>query len=137
MNMCDSIMKYKARLLFIGIAISFLFGCLSKVDSFTSEDLDTSVGSLIETLYIHDHSSNLEEIILFTPPSKTHVGDALRRFSQTKRASNSSSPRYGLVFAKRKHYLYISTQHFESFKRFPSGLMKAKRYLISLRRLII
>ena len=137
MNMCDSIMKYKARLLFIGIAISFLFGCLSKVDSFTSEDLDTSVGSLIETLYIHDHSSNLEEIILFFFFSKTHVGDALRRFSQTKRISSSSSLRYGLVFAKRKHYLYTSTQYLESFKRFPSGLMKAKRYLISLRRLII
>ena len=137
MNMCDSIMKYKARLLFIGIAISFLFGCLSKVDSFTSEDLDTSVGSLIETLYIHDHSFDPEEIILSSPSSETHVGDALRRFSQTKRASNSSSPRYGLIFAKRKHSLYTSTQHFDSFKRFPSSLMKARRYLISLGRLII
>ena len=131
MNMCDSIMKYKARLLFIGIAISFIIGCLSKVDSITSEDLETSVGPLIETLY------DSEGIILSESSSDTHVGDALRRFSQTKRASNSSSPRYGLVFAKRKHSLYTSTQHFESFKRFPSGLMKAKRYLISLGRLII
>ena len=131
MNMCDSIMKYKARLLFIGIAISFIIGCLSKVDSITSEDLDTSVGPLIETLY------DSEGIILSESSSDTHVGDALRRFSQTKRASNSSSPRYGLVFAKRKHSLYTSTQHFESFKRFPSGLMRAKRYLISLGRLII
>ena len=131
MNMCDSIMKYKARLLFIGIAISFLFGCLSKVDSFTSEDLDTSVSPLVETLY------DSERIILSESSSDTHVGDALRRFSQTKRASNSSSPRYGLIFAKRKHSLYTSTQHFESFKRFPSGLMKTKRYLISLGRLII
>ena len=135
MNMCDSIMKYKARLLFIGIAISFLIGCLSKVDFFTSEDLETSVGPLVETL--HDHSSDPEEIILSTPSSETHIGDALRRFSQTKRISSSSSLRYGLVFAKRKHYLYTSTQYLESFKRFPSGLMKAKRYLISLRRLII
>lgn len=135
MNMCDSIMKYKARLLFIGITISFLIGCLSKVDFFTSEDLETSVGPLVETL--HDHSSDPEEIILSTPSSETHVGDALRRFSQTKRISNSSSLRHGLVFAKRKHYLYTSTQYLESFKRFPSGLMKAKRYLISLRRLII
>ena len=131
MNMCDSIMKYKARLLFIGIAISFIIGCLSKVDSITSEDLETSVGPLIETLY------DSEGIILSESSSDTHVGDALRRFSQTKRASNSSSPRYGLIFAKRKHSLYTSTQHFESFKRFPSGLMKAKRYLISLGRLII
>mgnify|MGYP003524716545 FL=1 len=131
MNMCDSIMKYKARLLFIGIAISFIIGCLSKVDSITSEDLDTSVGPIIETLY------DSEGIILSESSSDTHVGDALRRFSQTKRASNSSSPRYGLVFAKRKHSLYTSTQHFDSFKRFPSGLMKAKRYLISLGRLII
>ena len=131
MNMCDSIMKYKARLLFIGIAISFIIGCLSKVDSITSEDLDTSVGPLIETLY------DSEGIILSESSSDTHVGDALRRFSQTKRISSSSSLRYGLVFAKRKHYLYTSTQYLESFKRFPSGLMKAKRYLISLGRLII
>ena len=135
MNICDSIMKYKARLLFIGITISFLIGCLSKVDFFTSEDLETSVGALVETL--HDHSFDPEEIILSTPSSETHVGDALRHFSQTKRISSSSSLRYGLVFAKRKHYLYTSTQYLESFKRFPSGLMKAKRYLISLRRLII
>ena len=131
MNMCDSIMKYKARLLFIGIAISFIIGCLSKVDSITSEDLETSVGPLIETLY------DSEGIILSESSSDTHVGDALRRFSQTKRISNSSSPRYGLIPAKRKHSLYTSTLHFESFKRFPSGLMKAKRYLISLGRLII
>jgi hypothetical protein len=124
-------MKYKARLLFIGIAISFLFGCLSKVDSFTSEDLDTSVGPIIETLY------DSEGIILSESSSDTHVGDALRRFSQTKRISNSSSPRHGLILAKRKHSLYTSTQHFDSFKRFPSSLMKARRYLISLRRLII
>ena len=131
MNMCDSIMKYKARLLFIGIAISFIIGCLSKVDSITSEDLDTSVGPLIETLY------DSEGIILSESSSDTHVGDALRRFSQTKRISNSSSSRYGLILAKRKHSLYTSTQHFDSFKRFPSSLMKARRYLISLRRLII
>jgi hypothetical protein len=131
MNMCDSIMKYKARLLFIGIAISFIIGCLSKVDSITSEDLDTSVGPIIETLY------DSEGIILSESSSDTHVGDALRRFSQTKRISSSSSLRYGLVFAKRKHSLYTSTQHFDSFKRFPSSLMKARRYLISLRRLII
>ena len=131
MNMCDSIMKYKARLLFIGIAISFIIGCLSKVDSITSEDLDTSVGPLIETLY------DSEGVSLSESSSDTHVGDALRRFSQTKRISNSSSPRYGLILAKRKHPLYTSTQHFDSFKRFPSSLMKARRYLISLRRLII
>ena len=130
MNMCDSIMKYKARLLFIGIAISFIIGCLSKVDSITSEDLETSVGPLIETLY------DSEGIILSESSSDTHVGDALRRFSQTKRISNSS-PRYGLILAKRKHSLYTSTQHFDSFKRFPSSLMKARRYLISLGRLII
>ena len=131
MNMCDSIMKYKARLLFIGIAISFIIGCLSKVDSITSEDLETSVGPLIETLY------DSEGIILSESSSDTHVGDALRRFSQTKRISNSSSPRYGLIFAKRKHYFYTATPHLESFRRFPSGLMEAKQYLISLGRLII
>ena len=132
-----SMMKYKTRLLFIGIAISFLIGCLSKACLFTSGDVETSVGPLAETLYIHGHSLVSEEIILSESSTDTHVGDALRRFSQTKRISNSSSLRYGLIFAKRKPYLHTSTPHLDSFKRFPSGLMEAKQYLISLGRLII
>ena len=137
MNMCDSIMKYKARLLFIGITISFLIGCLSKASLHPSEDIDTSIGTLTEALYAHHQIPDSEEFIISESSSDTHVGDALRRFSQTKRISSSSSLRYGLVFAKRKHHLYTSIQYLESFKRFPSGLMKAKRYLISLGRLII
>ena len=58
--MCNSMMKYKTRLLFIGIAISFLIGCLSKADFFTSEDVETSVGSSAETLFIQDDSSYSE-----------------------------------------------------------------------------
>ena len=135
--MCNSMMKYKTRLLFIGIAISFLIGCLSKADFFTSEDVETSVGSSAETLFIQDDSSDSEEIIRSESSSETHVGDALRRYSQTKRISNSSSPRYGLIFDKKKHHIYSSIPHLESFRRFPSGLMEAKQYLISLGRLII
>ena len=135
--MCDSIMKCKTRLLFVGIAISLLIGCLSKAYLFTSEDVETSVGTLAETLYIHDQSLDSEEIILSESSSETHVGDALRRFSQTKRISNSSSPKYGLIFDKRKHHIYSSTQHLNSFRRSPSGLMEAKQSLISLGRLII
>ena len=130
-------MKYKSRLLFIGIVISFFIGCLSKAYLFTSEDVETSVGTLAETLYIHDQSLDSEEIILSESSSETHVGDALRRFSQTKRISNSSSPKYGLIFDKRKHHIYSSTQHLKSFRQSPSGLMEAKQYLISLGRLII
>ena len=135
--MCNSMMKYKSRLLFIGIVISFFIGCLSKAYLLTSEDVETSVGTLAETLYIHDQSLDSEEIILSESSSETHVGDALRRFSQTKRISNSSSPKYGLIFDKRKHHIYSSTQHLKSFRRFPSSLMEAKQYLISLGRLII
>ena len=135
--MCNSMMKYKSRLLFIGIVTSFFIGCLSKAYLFTSEDVETSVGTLAETLYIHDQSLDSEEIILSESSSETHVGDALRRFSQTKRISNSSSPKYGLIFDKRKHHIYSSTQHLKSFRRSPSGLMEAKQYLISLGRLII
>ena len=135
--MCNSMMKYKSRLLFIGIVISFFIGCLSKAYLLTSEDVETSVGTLAEILYIHDQSLDSEEIILSESSSETHVGDALRRFSQTKRISNSSSPKYGLIFDKRKHHIYSSTQHLKSFRRFPSGLMEAKQYLISLGRLII
>ena len=130
-------MKYKSRLLFIGIVISFFIGCLSKAYLLTSEDVETSVGTLAETLYIHAQSLDSEEIILSESSPETHVGDALRRFSQTKRISNSSSPKYGLIFDKRKHHIYSSTQHLKSFRRFPSGLMEAKQYLISLGRLII
>jgi hypothetical protein len=130
-------MKYKTRLLFIGIAISFLIGCLSKADFYTSEDVETSVGSSAETLFIQDDSSDSEEIIRSESSSETHVGDALRRYSQTKRISNSSSPRYGLIFDKKKHHIYSSIPHLESFRRFPSGLMEGKQYLISLGRLII
>ena len=135
--MCNSMMKYKSRLLFIGIVISLFIGCLSKAYLLTSEDVETSVGTLAETLYIHDQSLDSEEIILSESSSETHVGDALRRFSQTKRISNSSSPKYGLIFDKRKHHIYSSTQHLKSFRQSPAGLMEAKQYLISLGRLII
>ena len=130
-------MKYKTRLLFIGIAISFLIGCLSKADFFISEDVETSVGSSAETLFIQDNPLDSEENILSESSSETRVGDALRRYSQTKRISNSSSPRYGLIFDKKKHHIYSSIPHLESFRRFPSGLMEGKQYLISLGRLII
>ena len=130
-------MIYKIRLLFIGIAISFLIGCLSKADFFTSEDVKTSIGSFAETSFISDYPLDSEEIIRSESSPETHVGDALRHFSQTKRVSNSSSPKYGLIFAKRKHYFYPSIPYLESFRRFPSGLIEAKQYLISLGRLII
>jgi len=130
-------MRCKTRLLFVCIVISFLVGSLSKAYLYTSENTKMSFGPITEALYIHDHILDSETNILFEPSSETHVGDALRHFSQTKRISNPSSPRYGLTLTKRKHHLYTSTQHLESFKRFPSGLMEAKQYLISLGRLII
>ena len=135
--MRDSIMECKTKLLFISIVISLLIGCLLKADIFTSEDVETSVGSFAETLFIQSFPLDSEETILSETSSETHVGDALRRFSQTKRISNSSSPKYGLIFDKRKHHIYSSTQHLKSFRQSPSGLMEAKQYLISLGRLII
>ena len=130
-------MRCKTRLLFISIAISLFIGCLSKASLHPSEDIDTSIGTLTEALYAHHQISDSEEFIISESSSDTYVGDALRRFSQTKRISNSSSPRYGLIFDKRKHHIYSSTQHLKSFRRSPSGLMEAKQYLISLGRLII
>lgn len=135
--MCDCIMRCKKRLLFISIAISLFIGCLSKTNLHPSEDIDTSIGTLTEALYAHHQIPDSEEFIISESSSETHVGDALRRFSQTKRISNSSSPRYGLTSAKKKQYLYPSTQHPTSFRQFPSGLMVPKQYLISLGRLII
>lgn len=130
-------MKCKIRLLFVGITVSLLIGCLLKAFLFTSEDNEMSFGPIAETLYIHDYTLDSEENLLSESSSESQVGDALRRFSQTKRISNPSSPRYGLTLTKRKHHLYISTQLLESFRRFPSNLMEAKQYLISLGRLII
>ena len=130
-------MRCKTRLLFISIAISLFIGCLSKASLHPSEDIDTSIGTLTEALYAHHQIPDSEEFIISESSSDTYVGDALRRFSQTKRISNSSSPRYGLIFDKRKHHIYSSTQHLKSFRRSPSGLMEAKQYLISLGRLII
>ena len=130
-------MRCKTRLLFISIAISLFIGCLSKTSLYPTEDIDKSIGTLTEALYFDYPIPNSEEFIISESSSETHVGDALRRFSQTKRISNSSSPRYGLIFDKRKHHIYSSTQHLKSFRRFPSGLMEAKQYLISLGRLII
>ena len=136
-NMCDCIMRCKTRLLFISIAISLFIGCLSKTSLYPTEDIDKSIGTLTEALYFDYPIPNGEEFIISESSSETHVGDALRRFSQTKRINNSSSPRYGLTFAKKKQHLYPSTQHPTSFRQFPSGLMMPKRYLISLGRLII
>ena len=130
-------MRCKTRLLFISIAISLIVGCLSKTNLYPTEDKDTSIGTLTEALYAHHQIPDSEEFIISESSSDTYVGDALRRFSQTKRISNSSSPRYGLTFAKKKQYLYPSTQDPTSFRRSPSGLMEAKQYLISLGRLII
>ena len=130
-------MRCKTRLLFISIAISLIVGCLSKTNLYPTEDKDTSIGTLTEALYSHHQIPDDEEFIISESSSDAHVGDALRRFSQTKRVSNSSSPRYGLIFAKRKHYFYTYTLHPESFRRSPSCLMEAKQYLISLGRLII
>ena len=130
-------MRCKTRLLFISFTISLIIGCLSKTSLHPSEDIDTSIGTLTEALYAHHQIPDSEEFIISESSSDTHVGDALRRFSQTKRISNSSSPKYGLTFAKKKQYLYPSTQHPTSFRRSPSGLIEAKQYLISLGRLII
>ena len=135
--MCDCIMRCKTRLLFISFTISLIIGCLSKTNLYPTEDKDTSIGTLTEALYAHHQIPDSEEFIISESSSETHVGDALRRFSQTKRISNSSSPRYGLTFAKKKQYLHPSTQHPTSFRQFPSGLMMPKQYLISLGRLII
>ena len=135
--MCDCIMRCKTRLLFISIAISLFIGCLSKTSLHPTEDKDTSIGTLTEALYAHHQIPDSEDFIISESSSDTYVGDALRRFSQTKRISNSSSPRYGLIFDKRKHHIYSSTQHLKSFRRSPSGLMEAKQYLIRLGRFII
>ena len=135
--MCDCIMRCKTRLLFISFTISLFIGCLSKASLHPSEDIDTSIGTLTEALYAHHQIPDSEEFIISESSSDTYVGDALRRFSQTKRISNSSSPKYGLTFAKKKQYLYPSTQYSASFRRFPSGLMMTKQYLVSLGRLII
>ena len=135
--MCNSIMRCKTRLLFVCIVISFLVGSLSKAYLYTSENTKMSVGAIAETSSICNPILDSVEDILSESSSETHVGDALRHFSQTKRISNSSSFRYALTFTQKRNHQYTSTQPFEFFRRFPSCLIEVKQYLISLGRLII
>ena len=135
--MCNSIMRCKTRLLFVCIVISFLVGSLSKAYLYTSVNTKMSVGAIAETSSICNPIFDSVEDILSESSSETHVGDALRHFSQTKRISNSSSFRYALTFTQKRNHQYTSTQPFEFFRRFPSCLIEVKQYLISLGRLII
>ena len=135
--MCNSIMRCKTRLLFVCIVISFLVGSLSKAYLYTSENTKMSVGAIAETSSICNPILDSVEDILSESSSETHVGDALRHFSQTKRISNPSSFRYVLTFTQKRNHQYTSTQLLEFFRRFPSCLIEVKQYLISLGRLII
>ena len=135
--MCNSIMRCKTRLLFVCIVISFLVGSLSKAYLYTSENTKMSVGAIAETSSICNPILDSVEDILSESYSETHVGDALRHFSQTKRISNPSSFRYVLTFTQKRNHQYTSTQLLEFFRRFPSCLIEVKQYLISLGRLII
>lgn len=137
--MCDSNMKCKTRSLFIGIALSFLFGCLSEAAFFIPEAAETPFGTLAETVYAHEYSLDGEEpsVDKHGIMSEINVGDALRHFSKTKRANSFPSPKYGLTFAKRNQILYASSLNPESFRRFPSGLSEGRRRLISFGKLII
>ena len=132
-------MKRKIRTLLICITLSVLFGCLSKAALFTPEAVETSFGTLAETVYFYEDIHNQEETSVSEHEIISEIieGDALRHFPQTKRVNSSSSSKDGLTFMKRNYTPYSSPLIFESYKRFPSGLTEAKQYLISLGKLII
>ena len=141
MNMCDNIMKCKTKALFISIALSFLIGCLSKVDLYPSETGEMPFGTLAETVYFYDYILDLEgtSVSQHEISPEINVGDAIRHFSKTKRINSPSSFKTKIAFIKKKANNITNTTFslFESFKRFPSGLTQARKHLISLGILII
>ena len=132
--MCDSNMKYKPKYFFINLTLILLFGCLTKVESFAEDNL---LGTLAESTYSCDNIPELEETSLSETSvlPQTNTVYTLRHFQ--KRINSSSSTKYGIATIKKNYPLYTSLIVHESARRFPSGLTKARRHLISLGKLII
>ena len=131
-------MKRKAKDLFIGIMLSILFGHIAASPLFTSEAREIPFGTFAAPEYYHDCMPELEETMFMQSdtPSPLYATHTFRHFSQTKRINGSSS-KYGFMAQRENHVSPTLSRPLESFKRFPSRLMEARHYLISLGKLII
>lgn len=134
-------MKCKEKALLIGIVLYFFLalGCVIPNESQTIQSEECPFGSFIEIsnhynkILEQEEASSTEYIFC----DLTNIGDALRRFVQTKRPKGFPTSKSGNVFIKRKHLLF-TLHHFSKLsKTFPPKPTEAKRHLISLRKLII
>ena len=139
MNMCHSNMKFKNKVLFISIALSFLIGFLAYKNHFICQAGETPFGTFAETISFYDYLLGSEEtsVSRYDITSEINEGDALRHFSQSKRVNSSSSSKYGPTFIKRNNTPYFSPLTLESIRRFLSRLSEGRRHLISFGKLTI
>ena len=138
-HICDRDMNCKIKVLFISIALSFLFGQIANCNLCISEEDILSFGTPAERPSLSDRISELEEIPLYKDDTSSLANSARshRYLSKTKRSNSYSSSKSGFIFTKSNNYPNYSKLYIESDKRFPSGLTEAKQYLISLGKLII
>ena len=134
-------MKLKEKTLLIGIVLYFFlaFGYIIQNEFRTAQSEELPFGSFIETSFHHDKILAQEEspVTEYIFCDLTNTGDALRRFVQTKRAKSSPTSKSEIAFIKRKHLLFNIHHFAELSKAYPSRLTETRRYLISLRKLII
>ncbi len=134
-------MKRKEKTLLIGIVLYFFlaFGYIIQNEFRTAQSEELPFDSFIETSFHHEKILAQEEslVIEYIFCDLTNTGDALRRLVQTKRAKSSPTSKSETDFIKRKHLLFNIHHFTESSKTYPSRLTETRRYLISLRKLII
>ena len=134
-------MKRKEKTLLISIVLYFFlaFGYIIQNEFRTARSEELPFGSFIETSFHHDKILAQEEspVTEYIFCDLINTGDALRRFVQTKRAKSSQTSKSETAFIKRKHLLFTIHHFAESSRTYTSRLTETKRYLISLRKLII
>ena len=132
-------MKCKIKVLFISIALSFLFGQIANRNFYTSEAGTLSFGTIAENISLSDCIPELNDKPFYNEDSSSlaNLARSHRYLSKTKKNNSYSSSKSGFIFTKRNNYPNYSKLYIESDKRFPSGLTEAKQYLVSLGKLII
>ncbi len=132
-------MSCKIKVLFISIALSFLFGQIANCNLYTSEEGRLSFGTIAEKISLSDCILELEETPFYNEDtsSPANVARSHRYLSKTKRFNSCSSPKGGFILTNKNNFPNLSHLSIESDQRFPSGLIEARRYLISLGKLII
>ncbi len=134
-------MKYKLKLLFIGIALSFFIGKIFPNALFTPEADHNSFGTWTETAYLYNDTPELEVHLDESPHHLPQdIACTSRHLSTSKRVNNPSSSFKNTLNSfkgkewKKSYTLSLSTT---STWKHSSRLTEARQHLISLRRLLI